>query len=271
MREDTQTLLDTAKELRKSVLTCIYKAEEGHPGPALSIIEMMTVLFFSNMNIDATKPKDPNRDRFILSKGHACPTLYACLARHGFFDEALLPTLRSCGSELQGHPCITTPGVEMTSGSLGNGIAIGLGMALAGRMQGRDFYTYVIVGDGELNEGVCWEGIMAAKRQQAGRLIVLVDENCFQSGGKVQDISCGGHIAQKFEAFGFHVQTVDGHDISAISQAVDLAKAELTTPSVIVCKTIKGKGVSFMQNDNSWHKRVITKENYEQAMRELEG
>jgi len=269
MEEHLVELKETARQLRIDLLTAIYRAGDGHPGPALGIVEILTALYFDKMNIDPAHPDAPDRDRFILSKGHACPALYAALARVGYFPMDTLPTLRSCGSILQGHPCIETPGVDMTSGSLGNGIAIGLGMALGAQRSGRDFYTYVITGDGELNEGVCWEGIMAAHRNHADHLIVFIDRNGFQSGGSVEEISMLDHVGAKFRSFGWNVLSIDGNDLSQVLTSINQAKQNIGTPTAIVAHTIKGKGISYMENNNLWHKYKLSEQLWQQAIREL--
>jgi transketolase len=248
-----------ALEIRRDIVTMIHAAGDGHPGPSLSIVELVTALYFSIMRIDPARPQWPDRDRFVLSKGHACPALYAALARRGFFPAAALNSLRSLGSILQGHPDMRkTPGVDSSSGSLGNGIAIGLGMALAARITGRDYFVYVVAGDGELQEGVVWEAAMAAAHHRAGRLIVFVDQNGFQSGGTVAAINALAPLAPRWQAFGWHCLEIDGHDLQAICRAVTAAQAETGRPSCIVAHTVKGKGVAFMEGDNSWHKRTPT-------------
>ncbi len=260
-----------ANTLRRDIIEMVYQAKDGHPGPALGIADIVATLYFDVMNLDAADPKNPDRDRFILSKGHACPVVYAALARKGFYDLSILPSLRAYGSILQGHPCMCTPGIETVSGSLGNGIPIALGMELARKYQKRDYYTYVITGDGELNEGVAWEGILSASHQKADHLIAFVDENGFQSGGAAADISGMDNIAGKFGQFGWHTQEIDGNCVEEILAAIAAAKAVTGQPSVIVCKTTKGKGISYMENDNKWHKGVPTDEQYAIAMQELEA
>lgn len=261
-----------ARCLRKDVVTMIYQAGDGHPAPALSAADLVTALYFNIMNVDPARPDWKDRDRMILSKGHGCPALYAALARKGYFSPEVYPTLRHLNSILQGHPdTIKTPGVDSTAGPLGNGISIGLGMALAGRLQGKDYFVYVITGDGELNEGVAWEGLMAAAHHKAGRLIVMVDNNGYQSGGKVADISGIMPIVPKIEPFGWHCQEIDGHDMEAILKAVHAAQAVTDAPSLIVAHTTKGKGVPFMEGNNIWHKGAPTKEQFEEAMVALGG
>jgi len=272
MNRNIQELKKIARELRFDVVDMVYKSKDGHPGPALSIGDLVTALYFSEMNIDSKNPKKPDRDRFILSKGHACPIIYAALAKLNYFSNDLLPTLRTCDSILQGHPCMKkTVGIDMTSGSLGNGVAIGTGMEIARQRDNASWYTYVITGDGELNEGVIWEGALAAVRNKCENLIVFIDFNNNQSGGHTDEISGINPIADKWRTFRWHVQEIDGHDYEQIFAAIDAAKKEKGKPSVIVCKTIKGKGVSYMEDNNAWHKGVPTTEQWEIAKKELLG
>ncbi|HHY71627.1 MAG TPA: transketolase [Thermoanaerobacterales bacterium] len=270
MTEKISKLIEISQHIRQDIITMIYQAGDGHPGPSLSCADIVTALYFEIMKIDPANPNWPERDRFILSKGHACPCVYAALAHKGYFSKEKLPKLRTLGSILQGHPDMQkTPGIDSTSGSLGNGIGIGLGMALAGKIKGLDYYTYVITGDGELQEGVIWESLMAAKHYQTGNLIVFIDHNGIQSGGKIENVSGLYPIIPKWEAFGWHCQSIDGHNFAEILTAVSNAKAEKTRPSVILAHTVKGKGVSFMENNNSWHKGTPTEEQWQQAMAEL--
>ncbi len=272
MTDTTRELQEIARLLRIDTVTTIHKAGDGHPGAALSAADLIAALFFGVMKIDPAHPDWPDRDRFILSKGHACPALYAALARKGYFSRDELVGLRSLESHLQGHPDMNkTPGIDSTSGSLGNGVSIGLGMVLAGRITGHDYFTYVVTGDGEIQEGIVWEAAMAARKYQAGRLIVFVDNNGIQSGGPVSEVSGLNPILPKWEAFGWHCQEIDGHDFDQILGAVETAKAVADKPSLILAHTIKGQGVPFMIGDNSWHKRVPTPVEYEQAMRALGG
>jgi transketolase len=265
--QDLQTIAAAARQIRRDVVTMVHLAGDGHPGPALSIADLVAALYFKILRVNPADPLWPARDRFILSKGHACPTLYAALARRGFFSPDLLPSLRSLGSILQGHPVMQkTPGVDSTSGSLGNGLSIGLGMALAARVSALDYFTYVIAGDGEIQEGIVWEAAMAAVHYKVGRLILFVDQNGQQSGGPVPEVSGLGAILPKWEAFGWHCQAIDGHDLQAILAAVERAQAVPDRPSCIVATTVKGKGIPFMEADNSWHKRVPTKEELEAAL-----
>jgi transketolase len=272
LKDKIGELEEIARRVRIDVMTMIYQARDGHPAPALSAVDLIVALYFHVMRIDPANPRSESRDRFILSKGHGCPALYAALARKGYFPLADLPGLRSLGSHLQGHPDMNkTPGVDFTSGSLGNGVSLGLGMTLAGRFFGRDYFTYVITGDGEIEEGIVWEAAMSARKYKAGRLIVFVDNNGIQSGGTIDQVSGLNPILPKWAAFGWHCQEIDGHDFGQILQAVENAKANAEQPSLILAHTVKGKGVSYMIGDNSWHKRVPTKEQFEEAMRVLGG
>ena len=231
-----------ANRLRLDVVETVHDAGDGHPGPCMSIADIMAVLFFEEMKLDPANPRWPERDRFVLSKGHACPILYAALARKGYFPVEELKGLRSLGSFLQGHPDMNKiPGVDTVSGSLGNGVAIGLGMAKGCRMQGIDIFVYVIVGDGEEQEGIIWEAAMAAAKFNAGNLIVFADLNNHQSGGKVTELSSLYPVADKWEAFHWHVQEIDGHDIAQIQAAIAEARKVTDKPSLIACKTLRAR------------------------------
>ena len=272
MNDTIGKLEQIARLIRIDVVTMIYKAGDGHPGAALSAADLIAALYFHVMNVDPGDPNRKDRDRFILSKGHGCPALYAALARKGYFPHADLVKLRMLDCHLQGHPDMNkTPGIDSTSGSLGNGIAVGLGMVLAGRIARLDYFTYVVTGDGEIQEGVVWEAAMSASKYKAGRLIVFVDNNGIQSGGPVDQVSGLYPILPKWEAFGWHCQEIDGHDFCQILQAVNNAKANTQQPSLILAHTIKGQGVPFMIGDNSWHKRVPTEQEFREAMRALGG
>jgi transketolase len=272
MSDRIQELTETARLVRRDLLRMIHLANDGHPGPSLSVVDILTALYFGTMRIDPKNPHWPERDRCILSKGHACPALYAILARLGFFSPDELPGLRSLESMLQGHPDMNkTPGIDTTSGSLGNGISIALGMALAGRIKSLDYTTYVVTGDGELEEGVVWEAMMAAEHYRLGRLIAFIDNNEMQSGGPVESISGLYPILPKLQAFGWHCQEINGHDFTEILEAVRCAQEETHHPSVILAHTVKGQGVPFMIGDNSWHKRVPTESELEEALAALGG
>lgn len=268
----TSDLQRMANRLRLDVVETVHAAGDGHPGPCMSIADILSLLFFEEMNLRPQEPRWPERDRLVLSKGHACPILYAALARKGYFGLEELPRLRTLESMLQGHPDMNkTPGIDTVSGSLGNGIAIGLGMALGCRLQGIRNHVYVIVGDGEQQEGVIWEAAMAAAKHQAGNLIVFGDCNNNQSGGKVTELSSLYPVADKWNAFHWHVQTVDGHDIDALRAAVENAKAVSDKPSYIECRTVKGKNIPYMENNNAWHKKVPTVQEVELAREALRG
>lgn len=266
-------LAKKADELRMIAVEMVYKGKDGHPGPALSIADIVTTLYFDEMNIDPQNPDWEDRDRFILSKGHACPIYYAALSARGYYDGEIADfKLRALGSTFQGHPVMNkTKGVDMTSGSLGNGIAIGAGMAIAGKYKKKNYRVYVIVGDGELQEGICWEGINLAAGNNLDNLVVLVDKNGWQSGGEVSATIGSNNVKERFEAFGWDVQEIDGHNITEIKTAFGKAKTADGRPKAIVCNCIKGKGLSFMENDNSWHKGVPSNEQYEIAVKELGG
>jgi len=269
---DLEALHAMSLQLRRDVVEMVYRTKDGHPSPSFSVADIITALYFEVMNIDPSNPDKSDRDRFVLSKGHACPVLYAALARRGYFPVDDLYTLRYLHSKLQGHPYAPkTKGLDATTGSLGNGVSIGLGMALAARIQKQTNRVSVITGDGELGEGMIWEAAMAASHQKAANLTVFIDNNNYQSGGTVGEVSGPYPIEDKWKAFGWHTQSIDGHDISQILQAVENAKAETERPSAIICKTVKGNGVSFMVGENSWHKRVYTDEEYRIAMKELGG
>jgi transketolase len=257
--------------LRRDVVEMVYRTGDGHPGPCMSAADMIAALYFHVMRVDPERPDWEDRDRFILSKGHACPVLYAALARRGFFPREELFTLRMLNSRLQGHPVAgKPPGVDATAGSLGNGVSQGLGMVMAARMLKKDYRVYVMTGDGELSEGLIWEAALAAGHLKAAALTVIVDNNGYQSGGTIDEISGACPIDKKWEAFGWQVLSVDGHDSSAFISALAQARRETVRPSAIIAKTLKGRGVSFMIGDNSWHKRTFTEDEYRQAIRELE-
>lgn len=270
---ETKELQKLASKLRLEAVRMVYEGKDGHPGPALSIADIVTTLYFDVMNINPKDPEWPDRDRFILSKGHACPIFYAALNERGYYSPKVEHfNLRQLHSIFQGHPSMrSTPGVDMTSGSLGNGIAIGAGMAAAAKAQHRNYYTYVICGDGELQEGVCWEGANMARGRKLDNLIVFVDRNGWQSYKSVEFTVGINNPADRFRAFGWHVQEIGGHDIDAIKAAVAVAKSAKGRPSCIVCDCIKGKGVSYMENNNAWHKGVPTDEQYAIAVKELGG
>lgn len=259
-----------ANEVRKGILTGVHAAKAGHPGGSLSAAEVFTYLYFEEMNIDPKNPEDPDRDRFVLSKGHTAPGLYATLANRGYFPVEDLLTLRQIGSHLQGHPCKQhTPGIDMSSGSLGQGISAACGMALAGKLCNKDYRVYTLLGDGEIEEGQVWEAAMFAAHYKLDNLLAIVDNNGLQIDGKITEVCSPEPITDKFAAFGWHVITMDAHDFDSIEKAFDEAEKISGKPVVIVQKSIKGKGVSFMEDKCSWHGTAPNKEQYDQAMAEL--
>lgn len=259
-----------AKELRREILKMLFTAQSGHPGGSLSCVEMLMALYYEVMNIDPKNPEKADRDRFVLSKGHACPTLYAILADLGYFPKEDLANLRQIDSHLQGHPdCNKTPGVDMNTGSLGQGISLAMGLALAAKHAKADYKIYTVVGDGECQEGLVWEAAMAAAHYKLDNLVVMLDYNKLQIDGSNAQVMSLGDIVAKFNAFGFECFEVDGHDIPAIVEAL---KAPVTgKPKFICCNTIKGKGVSFMEDQSGWHGKVMNAEEFEKAMKELEA
>ncbi|MCI8598820.1 MAG: transketolase [Lachnospiraceae bacterium] len=267
----TLELQKTANEVRKSIVTAVHSAKSGHPGGSLSAAEVFTYLYFEELNIDPKDPKKADRDRFVLSKGHTAPGLYAALAERGFFPKEELTKLRSIGSHLQGHPCMQhTPGLDMSSGSLGQGISAAVGMALSGKVFGDSYRVYTLLGDGELQEGQVWEASMFASAKKLDNLCVIVDNNNLQIDGTIEEVNSPYPIDEKFKAFGFHVINVDGHDFDQLRAAFDEAKTVKGQPTVIVMKTVKGKGVSFMENNASWHGSAPNDEQYAIAMADLE-
>ncbi len=247
-------LLAVTSQMRAHIVEMLAVAGSGHPGGSLSATEIIASLYFKHMRIDPQDPDWPERDRFVLGKGHAAPALYAALAMRGFFPEEELLTLRKLGSRLQGHPCRTdTPGVDMSTGSLGQGLSVANGMALAGRLDGLDYWVWCVMGDGEIQEGQVWEAAMSAAHYGLDRVIAFVDHNGLQIDGTNDQVMGVEPIDAKFAAFGWHTQRIDGHDLDAIDAAIAAAKAERGRPSVIVCDTVKGRGVSFMENVVDWH------------------
>jgi transketolase len=260
-----------AHNLRRTIIQMLYEAQSGHPGGSLSCVEILTVLYLEKMHFDPQRPTDPDRDRMLLSKGHACPALYALFAELGVILWAELRTLRQLGSRLQGHPDMTKlPGIDISSGPLGLGLSAGLGMALTARLDGRSYRTYVLLGDGELQEGIVWEAAMAAAKYAAANLTAIVDLNGVQLDGRTDEVMPLGDVAAKFTSFGWHVIDVDGHDTSALADALDAAAAHQQGPAVILARTVKGKGVSFMEGQSAWHGQPICHEHYAQAWQELE-
>lgn len=261
-----------ANEVRKGIVTGVHAAKAGHPGGSLSAADLFTYLYFEEMNVDPKNPQDPDRDRFVLSKGHTAPGLYATLAHKGYFPVEDLVTLRHIGSHLQGHPCMQhTPGLDMSSGSLGQGISAAVGMALSAKLRNKSYRVYTLLGDGEIQEGQVWEAAMFAGARKLDNLVVIVDNNGLQIDGKIEDVCSPYPIDKKFEAFNFHVINVaDGNDFDQLDAAFKEAREVKGMPVAIVMKTVKGKGVSFMENQASWHGTAPNDEQYEQAMAELE-
>lgn len=260
-----------ACKARKGIIEGVYNAKSGHPGGSLSIADLLTYLYFEKMNVNSSDPEDPNRDRFVLSKGHCAPALYAVLALKGYFSEKELKSLRHIGAMLQGHPCIHTKGIDMSSGSLGQGISAACGMALAGKLDGKSYKVYTVLGDGEVEEGQVWEAAMFAAHKNLDNLIAIVDNNGLQIDGTIEEVCSPEPITDKFAAFGWHVITMDAHDFDSIEKAFAEAETISGQPVAIIQKSIKGKGVSFMENQVSWHGSAPNKEQYEQAMNELDA
>ena len=259
-----------ANEIRKGIVTAVHSAKAGHPGGSLSAADIMTYLYFEEMNIDPANPKKEDRDRFVLSKGHVAPALYSTLANRGFFPVEELTTLRKLGSRLQGHPCMQeTPGVDMSSGSLGQGLSAACGMALSAKLQKKDYRVYALCGDGELQEGQIWEALMFAGYRKLDNLCVIVDNNGLQISGKIEEVCSPYPIADKFRAFNFNVIEIDGHDFTQIADAFAKARQTKGCPTAIIAKTLKGKGVYFMEGQASWHGKAPNDEQYEIAMNEL--
>lgn len=270
--EEITRLREEAKEIRKTALTMIYNAGSGHPGGSFSAADIVAALYFKLLNIDPSNPKWENRDRFVLSKGHVCPILYSALIRRGFIDEKEVYTLRKQGSILQGHPDMKRcPGIDISTGSLGQGVSCAVGMAIAAKKGKKDYMTYALLGDGECNEGQVWEAAQTANKYDLDNLILLVDNNRLQNDGKASDIMPTKDIRQKFEAFGFDSIRINGHNMTEIVNAVTLMRDKKNgRPKCIVCDTVKGKGVSFMENVPMWHGIAPDEEQYRKAMEELE-
>ena len=268
---DKLKLMKTANEVRKSIVTAVHSAKAGHPGGSLSAADLFTYLYFEELNVDPKDPKKADRDRFVLSKGHTAPGLYAALAEKGFFPKEDLITLRHTGSYLQGHPdmkCI--PGVDMSSGSLGQGVSAAVGMAIAAKISGDDYRVYTLLGDGEIQEGQVWEAAMLASHHKLDNLLVIVDNNNLQIDGEITKVNSPYPIDKKFEAFNFHVINIDGNDFDQIDAAFKEAKSVKGRPTVIIAKTVKGKGVSFMENQAGWHGKAPNDEEFKIAMADLE-
>ena len=264
-------LMKTANEVRKGIVTAVHSAKSGHPGGSLSAADIYTYLYFEEMNIDPKDPKKADSDRFVLSKGHTAPGYYSTLAHRGFFPVEDLTTLRKVGSYLQGHPDMKhIPGVDMSSGSLGQGISAAVGMAISAKLSNDDYRVYTLLGDGEIQEGQVWEASMLAGHRKLDNLVVIVDNNNLQIDGKITDVNSPYPIDKKFEAFNFHVINIDGNDFDQIEAAFKEARKTKGMPTAIIAKTIKGKGVSFMEDQAGWHGKAPNDEQYAQAMEELE-
>ena len=272
MTDEIRQLKRNANILRKDIIEMAYQSEKiVHMGPSLSCADIISALYYKFMRVDPNNPKWEDRDRFIMSKGHAYTVLYAVLAEKGFFPKEELKTLRQLGSILQGHPVMNkTPGVDMTSGSLGNGLGVGLGMAYYLKIRGKDSHVFVMLGDGELNEGSVWEAVMQAPIRNADNLIAFVDHNHLQSSGSCEEILPMGCLTDKWKAFGWNVLEMNGHDMADIVSKINIAINFRGTPTVIIAHTVKGKGISFMENTNKWHASLLPKDKYEIAMNELE-
>ena len=261
-----------ANEIRKDIVTAVHSAKSGHPGGSLSSADIFTYLYFEEMNVDPANPKWEDRDRFVLSKGHVAPGLYSTLAEKGYFPKEDLKTLRHIGSKLQGHPVMNkVPGVDMSTGSLGQGISAACGMALSGKLSNEFYKVYAVLGDGEIEEGQVWEAAMFAAHYQLDNLVAVVDNNGLQIDGRISDVMSPYPIDEKFRAFGWHVITIDAHDFDAIEKAFAEAEKISGQPTVIIQKSVKGKGVSFMEDQVSWHGTAPNEEQYNQAMTELKA
>lgn len=267
---NVEALQKIALEVRKGIIEEVYHAKSGHPGGALSCADILTVLYFNIMNVDEEKPQDPNRDRLVLSKGHAAPALYSVLAEKGYFDKELLKTFRKIGSDLQGHPDMKkVPGVDMTTGSLGQGISAAVGMALASKIDKAGCKVYCILGDGEIEEGQVWEALNTATKYQLDNLCVILDNNNLQIDGEIEKVGGMNNITERFLSAGLNVVNIDGHNIDSIIDAFTTAKQTKGKPTVIIAKTIKGKGISFMENKAEWHGKAPSEEEYNRAIEEL--
>lgn len=272
MSNKVEELRQITKTIRKDIITMLTESASGHPGGSLSAADILTTLYFKEMNVDPENPRKEDRDRFVLSKGHAAPVIYSVLARKGFFPVEELKGLRKLGSMLQGHPNMNdVPGVDMSTGSLGQGISAAVGMALAGKLDNKEYRVYTILGDGELEEGQVWEAAMSAAHYKLDNLTAFIDYNGLQIDGDIEKVMNPAPIDEKFLAFGWNVINIDGHDIEAIINAIDAARNTKGKPTVIVCKTVKGKGVSFMENEAGWHGTAPSKEQCEQALSEIGG
>lgn len=268
--ENVKELKQIAKKVRTGIIDAVYSSKSGHPGGSLSIADIITVLYFNEMNINPERPKDENRDRLVLSKGHCAPALYSALANRGFFDIDELKKLRNIESRLQGHPDMKKiPGVDMTTGSLGQGLSAANGMAIAGKLDNKNYRVYCILGDGEIEEGQIWEAAMASNKYSLDNLCVIVDNNNLQIDGTIEEVMSPYPIDEKLKSFGFQIINIDGHDIEEIIKAFEVARNIKGKPTCIIAKTVKGKGISFMENKIEWHGKAPNEEQYKQAIEEL--
>ncbi|MBD7911118.1 MULTISPECIES: transketolase [Clostridium] len=272
MKKSKEELIKISKQIRQDIIEMLTASGSGHPGGSLSATDIVTTLFFNELNINPENPKDENRDRFVLSKGHAAPVLYSALARRGYFDPKELTTLRKLGSKLQGHPNMNdVPGVDMSTGSLGQGTSAAVGMALAAKLDKKSYRVYAVLGDGELEEGQIWEAAMSAAHYKLDNLTIFIDFNGLQIDGDITKVMNPSPIDKKFEAFGWNVITIDGHNYDEILESIESAKKYKDKPTAILCNTVKGKGVSFMENEASWHGTAPNREECEKAIKELGG
>ena len=268
--EDIKELEEKAKQVRRGIIEAVYSNQSGHPGGSLSVADIMTVLYFNEMNINPENPNWEDRDRLVLSKGHCAPALYSCLANRGYFDVEELKTFRNINSRLQGHPDKNkVPGVDMTTGSLGQGLSSANGMAIAGKMDNKNYRVYCVLGDGEIEEGQVWEAAMAANKYKLDNLCVIIDNNNLQIDGTIEEVMSSYPIDEKFRSFGFEIIKIDGHNIDEILKAFEVARNIKGKPTCIIAETIKGKGISFMENQVRWHGKAPNEEQYKQAMEEL--
>ena len=269
---DHKGLNEITRNIRKDIVTMIHGSKSGHPGGSLSAVEILTALYFDEMNIDPQSPKKEDRDRFVLSKGHAAPVLYATLAERGYFDKKELLSLRKVGAMLQGHPDLKgTRGVEISTGSLGQGFSVACGMAMASKLDNAPWRVYALLGDGEVQEGLIWEAAMSAAHYKLDNMVAFLDYNGLQIDGEVEKVMNIGPIVDKFKSFGWNVIEIDGHDFDQIFAALDMAKETVGKPTMIVAKTVKGKGVSFMENNAGWHGNAPSDNDLEIALAELGG
>lgn len=269
---DHKVLNGIARNVRKNIVTMIHSSKSGHPGGSLSAVEILTSLYFDEMNVDSRNPKMEDRDRFVLSKGHAAPVLYSTLAEKGYFDKSELNSLRKIGAMLQGHPDMKgIPGVEMSTGSLGQGFSVACGMAMASKLDNAPWRVYTLLGDGEIQEGIVWEAAMSAAHYKLDNLVAFLDYNGLQIDGEVEKVMNIGPVMDKFKSFGWNVIEIDGHDFDQIFAALDMAKETVGKPTMIIAKTVKGKGVSFMENNAGWHGTAPSDSDLEKALQELGG